>query len=1174
MGMIKRSLIGVVALALVSLCVQVSSALAVQPWWKLQVDSAPAILQPGQGRDEVQELTVTATGGSFILGNETNSYVSHEFAWDATHQELQEGLEDMFGRGDVEVPSGQGNVAGSDPYRIIWKDRYIERLEFGGGSLSGGATIKQVSRGRSEATLILTAANMGDRDLTGPVKLTAKLPAGMTAVQITGSGGFGNVNPIECDAETLSCTYTGITAPYEQVELVIQVSLNPGAHSGEAVELSASGGNAPPAKRTRAMTVGSVAPSFGVENYELAPEEEGGSPATQAGSHPFQLTTTVTLNGGPLENYYNSKYQPQQVEMPKDLVFKIPPGLIGNPTPFPQCTVAQFDQSNREVDECPNDTAIGVASVTIVFEAVVATFPVPLFNLTPSAGEPARFGFDVLNNPVFLDTSVRTGGDYGVTVKVTNITQQVAFVGSRVTFWGVPGDPRHDEQRGWSCLADGHEQLESAGRFAPCTAVGQRLPPPLLELPTSCTGPLQTTLEADSWQSEGSFSSVGPNTPLPSLDGCNKLPFNPSISVAPDGQAGSTPTGLTVGIHLPQEVSLDGEGLGEAVVRNTTVALPEGVVLNPSAADGLSSCSEGEAGLSEDRAVSCPDASKVGTVKIKSPLLPNALEGAVYLAAQDANPFGSLVALYVVAEDPVSGTLVKVAGEVVLNQQTGQLVSTFKNTPQLPFENFELHFFGGERAPLATPSACGAYTTNASIEPWSGNRTAEPSSTFDVISGPNGSPCSNPLPFGPSLTAGTTSIQAGGFSPFTMTMSRTDGQQNLKVVQLHMPSGLLGLVSSVDPCGEPQADAGTCTAASLIGHTTVSVGIGGDPYSVTGGEVFITGPYEGAPYGLSIVVPAVAGPYNLGKVVVRAKIEVDPLTANLTVTTDSSGPYAIPTIIDGIPLQIQHVNVTIDRPGFIFNPTDCAPLAVSGSLTSDHGAVSTLNVPFQVTNCATLGFKPKLTVATSGKTSRKNGTSLLIKIAYPKGAIGKEAWFKGAKFDFPKQLPARLTTLQKACPAATFNSNPAACPAASKVGTAIVHTSVLPGVLNGVVYFVSYGGLKFPEAVIVLQGDNVTVDLHAETFISEKTGVTSATLRSIPGVPFESVEVNLPAGPNSEFAANGNLCTAKLVMPNAFTAQNGLSIHQNTPVTTTNCPKHKTTKKVKKKPKHKKTKHK
>lgn len=1137
-------------------------------WWHLNLDSAPAVLQPGQAQNEIQEVSVKATGGTFLLeagGKE------HHFPWDATHQELQEGLEEIYGAGNVEVPRGRGNETGSEPYEVIFKgglaDRSRDLIATGGSvaiTLTGpghNVAVKEVAHGRPDATLILSAQNMSGADLTGPVAIAAKLPPGLTPLAIDATGGFIGGEHLECTLEALSCVDPGVTFPYEQLQLIIPVNVKPGAHSGEPVELTVSGGNALPARAAHPIAVGASSPSFGLENYEMSPEDEGGGAATQAGSHPFQLTTTLMLNQRVLDNPRGSSYEPEQLGMSKDISVKLPPGLVGNPTVFPQCTVAQFTKAETFVNECPNDTAVGVAAVTVrlaLGSFSFATVTVPVFNLTPANGEPARFGFEVLDVPVFLDTSVRTGGDYGVTVKVTNISQQALFVGSRVTFWGVPGDPRHDQARGWSCLADGTWQPFLESVVPPCSRPVHQSPPPLLELPTSCTGPLATTAEVDSWEHPGSFLSSGPFAPLPALDGCNALPFTPSISVAPDGQAGSTPTGLTVGIHVPQEVSLDAEGLGEADVKDTTVTLPAGIALNPAAADGLQACSEAQVALNVHAPPECPDPSKVGTVEIHSPLLPNPLLGFAYLAAQDANPFGSLVALYIVAQDPVSGTLVKLAGEVKPDPVTGQLISTFKNTPQLPFEDFRLHFFGGDRAPLSTPGLCGTYRTSAAIAPWSGGSPAEPTSPFAVTSGPNGSPCSNPLPFAPSLTGGTTNLQAGAFSPLTTTINRQDGQQGIQSVQIHYPAGLEGILAGVKLCGEAEADAGTCGPESELGETTVSVGLGGDPFSVKGGKVYITGPYRGAPFGLSIVNPAKAGPYDLGKVVVRAKIEVDPRTAALTVTTDDSGPYAIPHILDGIPLQIKHVNVTITRPGFTFNPTNCNPLSLTATVASDEGATSPVSQPFQVTNCAALKFTPSIAVATAGHASRANGASLFTKITYPKGALGSQAWINEAKLQFPRQLSARLTTLQKACLAHTFETNRSACPAPSIIGHALVRTPVLPVPLQGPVYFVSYGGAKFPDAVIVLDGYGVHVELHGETFIQSSTGITTATFRNTPDVPFESLEVTIPTGQYSEFAANlpggkYNFCGQKLTMPVFFRASNGAEIHQNASFAITGC---------------------
>jgi hypothetical protein len=1170
---IQRSVLGAIVVGVLGLLACATPVFAQSPWWHLSTGSRPTYLHTGDARNEVQRITVSATSGEFIIV-EPLSRVTGELKYvflkfDATASEVQKGLEGLYGLGNVEVVKGQGNATGSDPYEVIFKgslaDTPVKSMEPLGGSLEGEATVGEVAKGKADGLIVVTAVNLGDANAnpeTQPVTITDRLPAGLKAVGIEGAAGellgastSTKQNPIVCSLESLSCTYTGATSmkslpPYAPIEVRIAVDLT-GAKSGEINEANITGGEAASATVKQPIVVNGTPIPFGVDAYEIRPEEEGGGVDTQAGSHPFQLTTTLALN-----ETFNQAGEAKPVAMTKDLHFKLPPGLIGNPSPFAQCTLPRFLSTSKGTtneNDCSAQTVVGVARVNVNVTGIVkgvGPFAVPLFNLEPTIGEPARFGFLVGGTPVILDTAVRTGGDYGVTVNVSNITQEVEFLGSEVTFWGVPGDPRHDSARDWGCINF------ARGLAGTCTPFEGHHPPPLIALPTSCTGALQTTVETDSWAEQGSFLS-SPNTDqMPALDGCNRLPFSPSISVAPDGQAGSTPTGLTVGVHVPQDVSLNATGLSEADVKDTTVALPAGVALNPAAADGLQSCSEEQVALPVDAFAACPEAAKVGTLEIKSPLLPNALVGEAYLAAQNANPFGSLVALYLVAQDPVSGVLVKVAGEVKPDPVTGQLVSVFKNTPQLPFEDLKLHFFGGDRAPLATPGLCGSYTTTASIAPWSGNEPVASNSTFDVVSGPNGSPCSSPLPFSPSLTAGTTSIQAGGFSPFTMTMSRPDGSQNLQAIKLRMPPGLLGTLATVKLCKEEQANAGTCGPESLIGHTTVSVGVGGDPYSVRGGEVFITEGYKGAPYGLSIVNPAKAGPYDLGKVIVRAKIEVDPISAVLTVTTDTTGPYKIPTILDGIPLQIQHVNVTIDRLGFTFNPTNCSPLAITGSLTSDQGATKDLSVPFQITNCAVLAFKPKLTAKTNGKTSRAKGASLSVKLTYPAGPY--DANISKVKVDLPKQLPSRLTTLQKACTAATFEANPAGCPAASIVGHATATTPVMPVPLTGPAYFVSHGGEAFPSLIIVLQGYGATVHLVGTTFI-DKAGITSSTFKTVPDVPVGTFELTLPQGKYSALAANGNLCTTKkLAMPTSFVAQNGAVLHTSTPIVPTGCAKKKT----------------
>jgi hypothetical protein len=1219
-GLIKRSILGVCVAVSLAGFASAPSASALSPWWHLTAGSRPSYLQAGVAKDEVQELTVSATAGEVFLAepkrfNEvfvagTRSFEELLYAivpYNATAQQLQEAIAtSLYPSRKVIVSEAPAKEENSRTYVITFPGQSVEPIFANGdfvayifgrpplscngatGACRGEASVSAVSKGRPDGQIVFTAANLGDSTASGETRIVAGLPTGLEAVSVSELGREAGTEeehrgeyegPVSCSLGSLSCVFAGgELPPYHEIEVSVGVIVK-GATTGETAQASVTGGGAPGASVTHTIAISGEPVPFGVEEYALAPEEEGGAPDTQAGSHPFQLTTTLTLNQV-IEANPKKGEVPEPAQLAKDLHFRLPPGLIGNPTPFPQCTLKDFLALKLEgqaiVDACSPQTAIGVARVTINEPHYLGlkTLLEPLLNLEPSVGEPARFGFIVAGVPVFLDASVRTGGDYGVTVDVNNINQTAGFLKNEVTFWGVPGDPRHDYQRSWACI---NAALGVTGH-GPCIIPTEpHNPPPLLVLPTSCTGPLHTEVDADSWLHAGSFLSFG-SDPMPALDGCNRLPFAASIGVAPDGQAASTPTGLTVGIHVPQEEALNANGLSPSEVRDTTVTLPAGVALNPAAGDGLQACTdvpepgrpEGQIALNSPVGASCPDASKVGTVEVKSPLLPNALVGAVYLAAQNANPFGSLVAMYMVFEDPVSGTLIKLAGEVKPDPVSGQLVSTFLNTPQLPFEDLKLHFFGGSRAPLGTPALCGSYTTVASMAPWSGNAPIEPSSTFQITSGPNNSPCADPLPFDPSLTAGSTNIQAGAFSPFTMTMSRGDGNQDLQAVRLRMPPGLLGTLASVKLCPEPQADLGTCGPESLIGHTIVSVGLGGDPYSVRGGEVFITGPYEGAPYGLSIVNPAKAGPYDLGKVVVRAKIEVDLITAALTVTTDTSGPFAIPHILDGIPLQIQHVNVSIDRPGFTFNPTNCSPLAITGSLTSVQGATKTLSVPFQITNCAVLAFKPKLTAHTAGKTSRANGASLSVKLTYPAGAY--DANIAKVKVDLPKQLPSKLPTLQKACPAATFEANPADCPPVSIVGHAKASTPVLPVGLTGPAYFVSHGGEAFPDLIIVLQGYGTTVHIVGSTFINEKTGVTSSTFKTVPDVPVGTFELTLPQGKYSALAATANLCTTKLAMPTSFVAQNGASIHTNTPITPTGCTKHKQAKKANKH--HKANKHK
>jgi len=668
--------------------------------------------------------------------------------------------------------------------------------------------------------------------------------------------------------------------------------------------------------------------------------------------------------------------------------------------------------------------------------------------------------------------------------------------------------------------------------------------------------------------------------------GCERLAFGPLISTSPDTGQADTPAGLTVEVNPSVGGLVSPEGLSTSDIEDTTVTLPEGVVINPGQAAGLQTCQETaeQSSIGTENAPSCPSASKVGTVKVKTPLLEGSaekeLEGSVYVLQSNPPELHLLVA---VSGDGVN---LKLVGIVHLDEASGQLTTTFGEQPdveasdpflkghlrlpQLPFTSFKLSFSGGAQAALDTPTQCGTYTTSADFGPWAGPFVPDLSQTaaLTVTSGAGGAACpSRPLPFTPSLIAGSTTDQAGGFTDFSLLLSRPDDQQRVSSIQFKTPEGLLGMISKVPLCAEAQANAGDCPEASQIGHTVVESGPGPFPLVVPElgqppAPIYLTGSYKGAPYGLSIVVPLHVGPFTLPTQVVRAKIEVDPLTSQLTVTTDP-----LPQIISGVPADLRTINAVIDRPGFMFNPTNCEPMSFSGTASGTEGAQATISSHFQMGSCQALKFKPNFKVSTSGKTSRKNGASLDVKLLYPATPLGanqasSQSNIKSVKVDLPKQLPSRLTTLQKACTSATFVADPAGCPAASRVGQVSAITPVLPVPLTGPAYFVSYGGAKFPELVFVLQGYGVTVYVHAETFIS-KAGITSSTLRYVPDVPISSFELKLPEGPYSALAANGNLCTSTLKMPTAFTGQNGATIHQATPVSVTGCPKHRSVKKLK-----------
>ncbi len=1073
-----------------------------------------------------------------------------------------------------------------------------------------------------KAQYLIEVTNVGSGPTDGSaVTVTDTLPNGLTPTRCYEPSELG---PCSISGQTVTATGTSVLGPGQLVRVGIMVEVT--LPAGETVlnTVSVSGGGAPTVTSTEPTTIGSALP-FGVASFSAPVIFPDGTPDTQAGGHPYSFTTNISFNT--TESEATDKFNDHSAisgEV-KDLHVTLPLGLVGNPQALPQCTQDQF----RELS-CPPSSQVGVThddlSASKLCSSCLSIPPLStaVYNMVPPPGVPAQFAFSYNVGGIHVrtrfDARVHSGGDYGVTVVASGISQSFPLMAIPVTIWGVPADPSHDDQR---CREPGGEAEvicdREPGTFQgpnPSTAPLK----PFLTMPTACPGtPLQASAEVDSWEEPGNFVSGGEVTQA-AVVGCGKLPFEPGLEARPTSTLADSPSGLNVDLHVPQPEGCKEEGggveceLAEAQLRDATVTLPVGMVVDPSSADGLEACSEAQVGYLAQKSVEvgyeqftpgaaeCPNGAKVGTVEVFTPLVNHPLLGGVYVAAQDANPFKSLLALYVAVYDPATGVVIKLAGKVSLDPVTGRLATTFDENPQLPFNDFKLDFFGGSRAALTTPFTCGSYAASSVLTPWSApeGKDAEPSSLPFDVSAPGGGACVDSeaqAPNAPVFEAGTASPVAGSYSPFVLKLKREDASQRFSGLNVTLPPGLIGKIAGIEQCPQAAIEAAqgrsregegavelahpSCPAGSEVGVVHVGTGSGA-PYYVAG-HAYFAGPYEGAPFSLVIVTPAVAGPFDFGSVVVRAGLFINPITAQVTVKSD---PF--PRILDGVPLDIRSVSVDVNRSQFTLNPTSCAAMAVTGEELSTAGNNAVLSDGFQAGGCATLPFKPGFTVSTSAKATRADGTSVTFKITYPTGALGKEAWLSAAKFEFPKQLPARLSTLQKSCPAATFAANPAACTGPSKIGTAMVRTQLLPVPLEGPVYFVSNGNAKFPEAVLVLQGDGVTVDLHSETFINEKTGVTSATLPAIPGVPFEEATVTLPSGPYSEFTANANLCATSrtvtvkrkvtvkskghkktltrkvkesvtsplaLSMPTVFTGQNGAQVTQKTPITVTECPK-------------------
>ena len=663
---------------------------------------------------------------------------------------------------------------------------------------------------------------------------------------------------------------------------------------------------------------------------------------------------------------------------------------------------------------------------------------------------------------------------------------------------------------------------------------------------TSCPGHNTTSLKVTDL--EGNEAPVKMFTTPIGLSGCSLVPFEPTFALTPETKQQDQPDGITTELAVPHNPTK----VDSSQLNNASIVLPEGMTLNPSAAAGLEACTPAQARIqSSTFGVACPEKSKLGTVALNVPTLPaGSLTGNMYLGGPESGPItGPPYTMYINVQSTQYGVDVRLEGTVTPNATTGRLTTTFLKNPEQPFNNITLTFTQGALAPVANPLTCGTASTETSLTQYANPAVlASPMTSFAVDSNGTGGACPNPLPF--ALTQSTVNQSpgyAGAKTAYTLNLQRADGQQYLSQIKTVLPAGLVGLIPAVTKCGEPQANNGECTAASQIGTVSVSAGAGSKPYGYKG-NVYLTGPYGGAPFGMSIVVPAVAGPFNLGNVVTRGTINVEPYTARVVATS------TLPTIVKGVPLRLKGISVEINRQGFLVNPTSCGAEATETTLTGfaqlgvAGTATQSLSNPFQVSNCSALAFKPSFGSASGAKTSKANGASLETTLNMPAG----DANVKSVVVQLPRQLPSRLTTLQKACTEAVFNANPYNCPSGSFVGGVRANTPTLAAKLKGPAILVSHGGAAFPDLDLLLEGEGIRVILVGNTNI--KNGITTTTFAAPPDVPVTSITVNLPIGAHSALTANGNLCANKLAMPTTIVSQNGKTFKQTTTIRVNNCP--------------------
>lgn len=915
-----------------------------------------------------------------------------------------------------------------------------------------------------------------------------------------------------------------------------------------------------------------AAGAYDLTEFDVTFTNAKGEAERQAGAHPDAIDVTLGLPAVPSGEGGEVIEEP-----PKDLLLTQIPGFVGNPYAVPRCSTVDFLTASLSVgglavSACPDATAVGIASVKGGGAKATGFLYGAVYNLAPPPGVAAKLGLWIEEVPVTIELGVAETPPYNIVGGPTNISQLVEVIGATFTLWGDPAAESHDPLRG-RCINP--TTGESDGK---CPA--NISPVPFLTLPRSCEGPLRTLYKVDAWAHPGAFGEGFAEThddlgEPAGFTGCGKLAFDPEAAARPTTAAAESASGLDFEIDVSDEGMANPEGIAKADIAATRLELPAGVTINPSAAEGLGTCSKAQFDAASLASQGCPDSAKLGSLEVTTPILPgHVLRGAFYQASQYDNPFGTLLAAYLTIKDEGLGVFVKLPARIDTDPATGRIVTTVADMPPFPLEHVRVHLRAGPRAPLVTPPACGTYTTEATLYPSSGGAPVTRESSFAIASGPGGSPCPSALPpFAPGFEAGSANPAAGAFSPFSMRITRADAEQDITGFSAVLPPGVVGKVAGIPPCpdaaigaaaaksGRAELAAPSCAAASAVGRVVAGAGVG-SALTYVGGTLYLAGPYKGAPLSVVSIVPAVAGPFDVGTVITRVGLSLNPTTGVVEVDGSASDP--IPHILRGVPLKLRDLRIYADRPGFTVNPTSCEPSLTAATIggsglnpfTPADDSLVPASARYQAASCASLGFKPKLRLRLTGATKRAKNPGLRAELR----SRGGDANLKGAVVNLPPSQFIDNAHISNPCTRAQFAAE--SCPAASRLGWARAFTPLLDSPLEGPVYFKTNGGArKLPDLVATLRG-TFDYDLTIAVLESKKERIRTKVLNA-PDAPVSKFVLNMKPGKRSLLQNSEWLCKKKQKAYLNLGGQNGRRHKVNTKVRTS-CDKKKQKKKASK----------